>query len=128
MVGKKTVSGYTVSGYKAGKYLTDNLSFARYVAVRESMRDPRPYVDYAKGRQTVTYRPMRIDRTEYTKSLSAKSRKQVGSSQAIGTVRYIPEKERWIWITSDKTPLWIFKSGRPYRKLTKSEMELYYKR
>ena len=115
------VTRYKVEGYSRD-YLLKTLKSARYVAIKESMKEPRPYMD--NGKSVMNYHPKWIDEIVFLKANGFLQ--QSGNAKDLGYVNYISEKQKWLWRPSNKKDsVWLDKEGGATRRLTPKERDLY---
>ena len=124
------ITEYKVDGYARDFYLK-TLKSARYVAMKESMKEPRPYMDYGKKynpytdtpKEVMNYYPKWIEEVKFVKA--GGFLQQVGKSKTIGYVKFVSEKQRWAWRpTNIKDSVWLDKDGGAVRKVAPKERDL----
>ena len=112
---------YRVEGYSRDYYFKSIVK-ARAFAIKETMKEPRPYMD--NGMPVMNYYPKWIDAVPFIQATGFKQ--QSGKAKNFGRISYIPEVQRFIWRPNRKNETaWIDKSGKVARRLTQKERNLY---
>ena len=123
MAERKYVKEYRVEGYSRDIY-TKTIKAARYVAMKESMKEPRPHQIYGRQEEIMNYYPKWVDEITFIRGEGFLQ--QTGKAKEIGHIYFVTDKQKWMWIPTRRADsVWIDNNGGVVRKLTSKERKRY---